>query len=73
VLAIGSASVFGAHGGAGQDFAYHLGDADIWVSNVSPHAGGVEFILHVDWPEPLNVAVTISVEDDDPQQFRVTR
>lgn len=72
-LAFGSASVFGTHGGPGQDFAYNLGDADVWVSNVSPHQGGVEFILHVDWPEPLNVAVTITVEQEDPEQFRVTR
>jgi len=69
----GSASVFGSHGGPGQNFAYLLGDADIWVSNISPHDGGVEFILHVDWPEPLNVAVTITVENEDPDQFRVTR
>jgi hypothetical protein len=72
-LDIGSASVFGANGGPGQDFAYHLGDADVWVSNISPHRGGVEFILHVDWPDPLNVAVTITVDDRDPDQFRVTR
>ncbi|OMH34855.1 hypothetical protein [Tersicoccus sp. Bi-70] len=44
----------------------HLGDADIWVSNIGPHdpegaAGGVEFILHVDWDEPLAVQVTITV------------
>jgi hypothetical protein len=68
-----SASEFGRHGGPGQDFAYFLGDADIWVSNISPHDGGVEFILHVDSPEPLNVAVTITVENEDPDQFRVTR
>ena len=30
----GSASVFGGHGGPGQDFEYHLGDADTWVSNL---------------------------------------
>ena len=72
-LNVGSASVFGNHGGPGQDFAYHLGDADIWVTNISPHSGGVEFILHVNWPEPLNIAVTITVEDTDPEQFRVTR
>lgn len=68
----GSASVFGQHGGPGQDFAYLLGDADVWVSNISPHEGGVEFILHVDWHEPLNIAVTITVMGEDPDQFRVT-
>lgn len=70
---IGSASVFGEHGGPGQDFSYNLGDADVSVSNISPHKGGVEFILHVNWPQPLNIAVTITVEQEDPDQFRVTR
>jgi hypothetical protein len=69
---IGSASVFGMYGGPGQDFSYLLGDADVWVSNISPHRNGVEFILHIDWPEPLNIAVTITVEEYDPAQFRVT-
>jgi hypothetical protein len=52
-----------------QNFLYHLGDADISVSNIAPHNGGVEFILHVNWHEPLNVAVTITVEDHGPNQF----
>lgn len=47
----------------------NLGDATIFVTNVGPHNpeggdGGVEFYLHVDWPDPLNVAVTISVLED---------
>src|SRR5665811_1530662 len=54
-----------------QDFMYWLGEADIWVSNISPHQndhfngepGGVEFILHVDWDSPLDVGITITVED----------
>lgn len=57
-----------------QDFMYNLGAADVWVSNVCPHfnqhfdgePGGVEFILHVDWNSPLDVAVTITVEDSTP-------
>jgi|SRR5262245_13134708 len=57
-----------------QDFVYHLGDADIWVSNICPHfnshfpgePGGVEFILHVNWSSPLNVGVTITVENETP-------
>ncbi|MFE7589422.1 hypothetical protein ACFU6K_08480 [Kitasatospora sp. NPDC057512] len=58
-----------------QDFIYNLGDADVWISNVSPHGendhfpgepGGVEFILHVDYPDPLDVAVTICVDDAPP-------
>lgn len=54
----GSANLLG-----GQPFSYNLGDANVWVSNISPHQGGVEFILNVDWPDPLNIAVTITVED----------
>jgi hypothetical protein len=54
----GSANLFG-----GQQFTYNLGDANVWVSNISPHQGGVEFILNVDWPHPLNIAVTLTVED----------
>jgi hypothetical protein len=57
-----------------QTFAYNLGNADIWVSNISPHfnqhfpgeVGGVEFILHVNWDAPLNVGITITVEDQTP-------
>ena len=61
-----------------QTFIYHLGDANVWVSNVSPHfndhfageAGGVEYILNVDWPSPLNVGVTITVEDQTPFEIQ---
>ena len=47
----------------------HLGEATIWVSNVGVHGpeggdGGVEFHLHVDFPSPLAVMVTITVLDD---------
>jgi hypothetical protein len=57
-----------------QTFLYNLGDADIWVSNISPHfnqhfpgePGGVEFILHVNWDSPLDVGITITVEDQTP-------
>jgi hypothetical protein len=53
-----------------------LGAAPIWVSNVGPHgngseAGGVEFLLHVDWGSPLNVMVTITVLNDIEQYDRV--
>jgi hypothetical protein len=61
--------------GPGQNFFYILGDADVWVSNVSPHKndasgepGGVSYILHVDWNGPLDIAVTITVEDEPPFQ-----
>jgi hypothetical protein len=60
-----------------QDFYYHLGDADIWISNISPHKndfagdpGGVSFILHVAWSTPLDVAVTITVEDSLPVEIQ---
>ncbi len=64
--------------GAEQDFMYNLGDADIWVSNISPHfndhfngeLGGVEFILHVNWDSPLDVGITITVEDDTPIEIQ---
>jgi hypothetical protein len=57
-------------GAIGQDFFYHLGAASIWVSNVCPYGnlsnGGVEFLLHVDWDTPLDVAITVTVEDSFP-------
>lgn len=60
-----------------QDFHYHLGEATVWVSNISPHKneftddpGGVEFFLHVDWDERLDVAITITVEDDVPVEIQ---
>jgi hypothetical protein len=60
-----------------QNFFYILGDADVWVSNISPHKnefsgqpGGVSFILHVAWPDPLDVAVTITVEDNLPVEIQ---
>ena len=47
----------------------HLGEANVYVTNVGPHdpeggSGGVEFHLHVDFPSPLDVIVTISVLED---------
>jgi hypothetical protein len=55
-----------------QPFTYTVGDADVWVSNVSPlslednpggGSGGVAYVLHVDSGSPVDVAVTITVED----------
>ncbi|WP_225764593.1 hypothetical protein [Inquilinus sp. Marseille-Q2685] len=64
-------------GGLGglEDIRPHLGAANIWVSNIGVHgpeggSGGVEFLLHVDWPTPLNVMVTITVLDDIEQYHR---
>jgi hypothetical protein len=47
----------------------HLGDANIWISNIGPHGedgtpnNGVEFIINVDFFEPLFVVVDITVLD----------
>jgi len=60
-------------GAIGQNFFYKLGAASVWVSNVCPHkndyahqTGGVEFLIHVDWDSPLDVAITITVDDAYP-------
>lgn len=55
-----------------QPFRYTVGDADVWVSNVSPLSyadspgggGGVAYVLHVDSASPVDVAVTITIEDE---------
>ena len=45
----------------------NLGEASVYVTNVGPHgqagveAGGVEFHLHQDFSQPLDVVVTITV------------
>ncbi|EGG46108.1 hypothetical protein SGM_3613 [Streptomyces griseoaurantiacus M045] len=46
------------------------------MSNVGPHgdgseAGGVEFLLHVEWASPLNVMVTITVLENIEKYDRV--
>ncbi|MFE5404040.1 hypothetical protein ACFQ9Z_22375 [Streptomyces sp. NPDC056580] len=44
-----------------------LGAANVYVTNVGPHGGdngetgGVEFLLHTDWGDPLDVEVTVTV------------
>lgn len=61
-----------------QNFRYNLGDANVWVSNISPHLqdhfdgepAGVEFILNVDFPSPIDVAITITVEDNFPVEIQ---
>ncbi len=48
----------------------------MFVTNVGPHgvegveAGGVEFFLHVDFDNPLDVIVTITVLDDIVEFFQ---
>lgn len=51
--------------------SFNLGAADISVTNVSPHDGGVEFILHVNWTSPLDVLVDLTVLDPYEQFFAV--
>ncbi|MER6305065.1 hypothetical protein [Streptomyces sp. NPDC001657] len=43
----------------------HLGAAPVYVTNIGPHGdtgepGGVEFLLHVDSDDPVDVVVTIT-------------
>ncbi len=64
-------------GSPGQNFFYHLGLASVWVSNIFPRRnefrgdpGAVTFYLHVDWSTPLDVAVTITVEDNLPIEIQ---
>jgi hypothetical protein len=61
-----------------QNFTYHVGDANVWVSNISPHfndhfpgePGGVGFVLNVDFPQPIDVAITITVEPQTPFEIQ---
>lgn len=62
--------VFGGLGGGPKTLGRpHLGEANVYVTNVGPHgsggeAGGVEFHLHVDHVNPLDVVVTITVVEN---------
>src|SRR2546423_540078 len=46
-----------------------LGAADVWVSNIAPHSPpsdpnhGVEYVLHIDWNEDLDVLIDITLLD----------
>src|SRR5258707_15569741 len=51
--------------------SFLLGDADVDVTNVAPHDGGVGFILHVNFDSPLDVLVTLTVLDPYDQFFAV--
>ncbi|MGN4742442.1 hypothetical protein [Bacillus cereus group sp. MYBK227-1] len=60
-----------------QDFHYHLGEARVWISNISPHKnefaseiGGVEFFVNVESSSPVDVAITITVEDSLPIEIQ---
>ena len=56
----------GAFGAAGRP---HLGEANVFVTNVGPHdpepdVGGVEFHIHAESASPIDVMVTITVLED---------
>ncbi|MFQ6571463.1 hypothetical protein ACLOF6_27605 [Bacillus sp. AF53] len=49
----------------------------MWISNISPHknefatdSGGVSFFINVDFGSPIDVAVTITVEDSLPIEIQ---
>lgn len=70
VMSAAEASVqTGTIGGIENATSFHLGDADVYVTNVGPHDGGVEFILHVNWGSPLDVLVDLTVMDPYEQFF----
>lgn len=62
----GPGSLFGI---TADDTAFNLGEADVYVTNISPHDGGVEFILHVNFSSPLNIMVDMTVFDPIEQFF----
>jgi hypothetical protein len=48
---------------------YRLGEADVYVTNIGPHgdaseAGGVEFYLHANTDEPIDVVAAITVLEE---------
>lgn len=49
--------------------SHRRGDAVIGISNINPHENGVEFYLHVDWADPLDVTLDITVLDPPEQAF----
>ena len=56
----------GIFGSAGRP---HLGEANVFVTNVGPHdpepdVGGVEFHVHAESATPIDVMVTITVLED---------
>jgi hypothetical protein len=68
---------FGGFGGGPKTLGRpNLGAANVYVTNVGPHgvaggeAGGVEFLLHVDWDSPLDIVATITVLDDIEEFFQ---
>lgn len=56
-----------------------VGDANVWVCDIAPHGpdpanndpGGVQFVINIDWHEPITVVTDIIVIDDPVQHERV--
>jgi hypothetical protein len=40
-----------------------MGDAKIEVRNISPRAGAVDFFIYIDWEDPLDITVDITLLD----------
>lgn len=49
-----------------QNFSAFLGAASITLQNVVVNDGQVEFVVFVDWPDPLNIVADITIMDGPP-------
>lgn len=65
VIVVASEAKFTGQSLLGQDSEWesNRGEADVYVTNIGPKNGHVEFILHVNWPQPLDVITDIIVLD----------
>ena len=52
-------------------FSRFVGSANFTVSNVSPNDGFVDFVVTIDWPQPLNVVTDISIFDPVPMEHTI--
>ena len=68
-MSAAEATIGGGITGIENETNFNLGDADVYITNVGPHAGGVEFILHVNFGSPLDVLVDLTVLDPYEQFF----
>ena len=68
-MSAAEATISGGITGIENETNFHLGDADVYITNVGPHEGGVEFILHVNFGSPLDVLVDLTVLDPYEQFF----
>jgi hypothetical protein len=49
-------------------YSRFIGAANFTVHNIAPADGHVDFIVTIDWPEPLNIVTDISIFDPVPMQ-----